>query len=159
MNQQKLSNWLKGILIGIGLCGLIVYFAALPVYGRDLCARYPEFASRYWPWQIFLWLTAVPCYATLAAGWRIAVNIGKDRSFTEENARLLQRVAWFAAGDTVFFFIGNVALLFLNMSHPGVLMLSLMICFAGVAVTVAAICLSHLVHRAAALQEQSDLTI
>ena len=38
-------------------------------------------------------------------------------------------------------------------------LLSLLICFAGVAVTVAAICLSHLVQKAAGLQEQSDLTI
>ena len=36
---------------------------------------------------------------------------------------------------------------------------SLLICFAGVAVTVAEICISHLVQKAAGLQEQSDLTI
>ena len=92
-------------------------------------------------------------------GWKIAVNIGKDRSFTLENARLLQIISWLAAGDAAFFFLGNIVLFFLNMNHPGILLISLLICFAGVAVAVAAACLSHLVRKAADLQEQSDLTI
>jgi len=47
----------------------------------------------------------------------------------------------------------------LNMNHPGILLLSLLICFVGVAVTVAAACLSHLVRKAAKLQDESDLTV
>ena len=58
-----------------------------------------------------------------------------------------------------FFFVGNVILLFANMSHPGVALFSLLIVFSGVAVAVAAAALSHLVQKAAVLQEQSDLTI
>ena len=159
MNQTRLSRSLKAILAGVGVCGLIVYFAILPNIGDSMHASYPEFAAWHWPWMIFLWLTAIPCYAALAMVWKIADNIGRDRSFSAENARLLQRVAWLAAGDTAYFFLGNVVLLFLNMNHPGILLISLLICFAGVAVTVAAVCLSHLVYKAADLQEQSDLTI
>ena len=159
MNQQKLSAWLKAILIGVGLCGLIVYFAVLPSIGSSLHASFPEFAAWHWPWMIFLWLTAIPCFAALVMGWRIAVNIGKDRSFSEENARLLQRIGYLAAADTAFFFLGNIVFFFLGMNHAGIMLASLLICFAGVAVTVAAVCLSHLVHKAADLQEQSDLTI
>ena len=159
MNQTRLSRSLKAILAGVGVCGLIVYFAILPSIGDSMHASYPEFAAWHWPWMIFLWLTAVPCYAALAMVWKIADHIGRDQSFSAENARLLQRVAWLAAGDTAYFFLGNVVLLFLNMNHPGILLISLLICFAGVAVTVAAVCLSHLVYKAADLQEQSDLTI
>ena len=159
MSQANLSRSLKIILAGIGVCGLIVFFAILPTIGDSLHASYPEFAGWHWPWMIFLWCTSIPCFLVLALGWMIAVNIGADRSFSSENAQLLRRIAWLAAGDTVFFFAGNVLLFFLNMNHPGILLISLLICFAGVAVTVAAICLSHLVQKAADLQEQSDLTI
>ena len=159
MNQHKLSAWLKGIVIGIGLCGLIVFFVMLPDYGDSLHASFPEFGAWHWPWMIFLWLTAIPCFAALVMGWRIAMNIGKDRSFSEENARLLQRIGYLAAADTAFFFLGNIVFFFLGMNHAGIMLASLLICFAGVAVTVAAVCLSHLVHKAADLQEQSDLTI
>ena len=74
---------------GAGICGALVYFLIIPDYGRSLVSLYPEFADRYRPWLIFLWGTGIPCLAALALGWRIASGIGRDRSFTEENARFL----------------------------------------------------------------------
>lgn len=55
--------------------------------------------------------------------------------------------------------MGNIIFLFTNMSHPGVALFSLLVVFAGVAVAVASAVLSHLVQKAAVLQEQSDFTI
>ena len=55
--------------------------------------------------------------------------------------------------------LGNVAYLLLDLSHPGVLLLSLLVVFVGMAVAVIAYALSRLVRKAAGLQEQSDLTI
>ena len=45
------------------------------------------------------------------------------------------------------------------MNHPGILFISMVVVFAGIAIAVAAACLSHLIRKAAALQDQSDLTI
>ncbi|MBQ9032891.1 MAG: DUF2975 domain-containing protein [Parasporobacterium sp.] len=159
MKQKALSKWLKIILIGVGICGLIVYLVIFPGYGQSLVSDYPEFSNRYLPWLIFLWMTGIPCGIVLVLGWRIASNIGKDNSFSNENAKYLKWISWFAAGDGIFFFFGNVVLLFANMSHPGVALFSLLVVFAGIAVTVASSALSHLVQKAAVLQEQSDLTI
>lgn len=159
MEQKDLSIWLKGILAGLGICGLAVYFFIIPTYGKDAVMSNPEFAFCFWPWLIFLLLTAIPIYIALVLGWKIAMNIGADRSFCIENAKYLKWIAWLAAGDVGYFFIGNIVLLFLNMNHPGIILFSLLIDFVGIAVTVAAAALSHLVKKAAALQEQSDLTI
>ena len=159
MKQKSLANWLKVILIGTGLCGLVFYLYILPDWGQSIADQYPEFGYAYWPWLIFLWVTAVPCYIALVLGWGIASNIGKDRSFSVENANFLKWISWLAAGDSAFFFIGNIVLWFLNMNHPGIVFLAMGITFAGIAVTVAAAALSHLVRKAADLQEQSDLTI
>ncbi|MBR5059206.1 MAG: DUF2975 domain-containing protein [Clostridia bacterium] len=159
MEQKTLARWLKIILIGVGICGIIFYALIVPAFGRSLVADNPEMSNRFWPWLIFILLTAVPCYVALVFGWIIAVNIGKDRSFSSANALLLKRIAVLAAVDTAFFFIGNAVMVFLNMSHAGVLLASLLIVFAGIAVTVAAAALSHLVLKAARLQEESDYTI
>ncbi len=159
MKQKSLSNWLKVILIGIGVCGLVFYLYILPDWGRSLADHYPEYAGAYWPWLTFLWATAIPCYAVLVLGWNIAGNIGRDKSFSFENAKLLKWISYLAAGDTAFFFAGNIVLLFMNMNHPGIVLLSMVVSFAGVAVTVASAALSHLVQKAADLQEQSDLTV
>ena len=159
MDQKKLAARLKAILIGIALCGIVVYAYVLPVCGDSVRAAYPEFADRYWPWLIFLWMTGIPCYAVLVLGWQVARRIGEDRSFCIENARALQIASNLAFADTAFFFAGNVALLLLGMSHPGVVLASLLVCFAGVAAAVATACLSHLVRKAADLQDESDMTV
>lgn len=159
MEQKVLATWLKIILVGVGICGLVVYFVVFPSYGESLVSDYPEFSNRFWPWLIFLWISGIPCYAVLVFGWKIAANIGRDQSFSNANAKYLKWIAWLAAGDGVFFFVGNIVLLFTNMSHPGIALFSLLVVFAGVAVAVASAVLSHLVQKAAVLQEQSDLTI
>ena len=159
MNQKKLSLWLKAVMIAVGICDLVVYFGILPGIGDAFHTQFPEFAAWHWPWLIFLWGTAIPCYAVLVLGWKIAAHIGEDRSFSPENAKLLQCIAWLVAGDILFFFAGNALFFFLGMNHPGILLISLLICVIGIAVAIAAACLSHLVRKAADLQEQSDLTV
>lgn len=159
MEQKTIAKWLKIMIAGLAVCGLAVYAAVIPECGRSITAAYPEFSGWYMPWLIFLWATALPCYAALILGWRIAGRIGLDRSFTHENARELKLIAYLTAGDAVFFFLGNIVLMFCGMNHPGVLLASLMVTFVGFAVAVAAAALSHLVKKAADLQEQSDLTI
>ena len=159
MEQKHLSLWLKAILVGVAFCGLVVYALVVPMYGLNLRSLYPEFSNRFWPWVSFIWLSGIPCFLVLCHAWKIATNIGRDQSFTERNASLLKSISILAALDAGFFFIGNIVLLFLNMSHPGVVIASLVIVFAGVAVSVAAAALSHLVKKAAVLQEQSDWTI
>lgn len=159
MKQNTLSKWLKLILVGVGICGLIVYAAVIPMLAEAMVQRYPEFRDCQRPWLILIWVTAVPCYAALILAWKIAVNIGVDRSFSIENARLLQWISQLAAGDSAVFFAGNLIYLLLNMNHPSIVLASFLIEFFGVAISVASAALSHLVRKAAELQDQSDWTI
>jgi len=159
MDQKKLSKWLKAAVICMGLCIAVVYFAAVPILGHDLAMQYPEFAYCLWPWLVFIWLTAVPVYAALIFCWRIASSIGKDLAFTTQNAQSCKWISYMAALDGAYFFVGNLVLLFLSMNHPGILLASLLVVVACVAICLAFRALAHMVGRAAALQEQSNLTI
>lgn len=160
MKQKTLAVWLKLIIIGVAVCGLVICGIILPEMGRTIAESLNgEFDHAYWPWLIFLWIAAVPCFAALVIGWKIADNIGKDRSFCAENAKLISAISVLAAADSAFFFVGNFVLLFLNMNHPGIVLFSFIIVFFGVAVSIGAACLSHFARKAAALQDESDLTI
>lgn len=159
MNQKGLANSLKAVIIGIGICGLIIYFYFLPVLGKTIIFSTPENSYCYLPWMIFLWITAIPCYLVLICGWRIASEIGKDNSFSSINAKLLKYISALAAFDSIFLFVGSGILYVLNMSHSSLMLFVIIIVFAGVTVTVAAAALSHLVYKAAALKEETDLTI
>jgi len=159
MEQKTLSKWLMCILIGIGACGLIVFAMAIPMYGMHLQKLYPEFSNRFWPWLIFMWVSGIPFFTALFFAWKIAANIGKDQSFSEYNAKLLKWISCLSGADAGFFFIGNVLLFLLNMSHPSVVIASFAIVFVGVTIAIVSALLSHLVKKAAILQEQSDWTI
>ena len=159
MKQKTLALWLKLILIGVALCGAVICALILPGLGTSLVESAPEFGHCYWPWLIFLWICALPCFAALVVGWRIADNIGKDRSFTNENAKLLSVIAILAGAAAALLFTGNIVFMFLNMNHPGIMLASLLVVFVVACFSVGMAALSHLVRKAAALQEESDLTI
>ena len=160
MTQKNLSIWLKAVIIGTGIFGLIVFCGLIPAYGLNLKSIYPELAYCYWPWQIFLWLCSVPCFVSLFFGWKIASNIGNDDSFSFDNSKNLKIISGLAAFDSAFFFIGNWALVLMDMSHPGVaIIFAPLVIFVGIAVSIVCAALSHLVYKSAVLKNENDLTI
>lgn len=156
MNRIALTRRLRLILIGTALCGLLFYSTLLPYFVQQ---RYPAEPASAWLCLVLLWLSALPCYAVLFYGWRIVRNIDNDRSFTEVNASFLQRISTLAAVDTGYIALINPILILFGAWDSLFLLISIIIVFAGIAVSVTAAALSHLVLRAAELQEQSDLTI
>ena len=159
MKQKSLSNWLKAIIIGMGFIGLVFYGLVVPALGNDLVSHYPEYSDSYYLWVVFLWLTAIPCYIVLYLAWKISANIGKDNSFSKENAVCMKYISMLAAGDSIFFFIGNIVYLVIGFNHPSIVLAALVIVFIGVSIAVAAAVLSHLILKAAQLKEENDLTI
>ncbi|HKM21941.1 MAG TPA: DUF2975 domain-containing protein [Lachnospiraceae bacterium] len=159
MEQKHLAGWLKLITIGVGIIGAIVYLGIIPWWGRDLVLSAPEFSTWYYPWLIFAWITAVPCYAALIIFWGICKNIGADNSFCEDNSIRLKHISQLAALDSAMVMVGNVVLFLLSMNHPGIFILLILVVFIGIAITVVAAGLSHLVYKAWKLKEENELTI
>ncbi len=159
MNQKSLSNRLKAIIIGMGIIGLVFYGLVVPALGNDLVSHYPEYIDGCYLWLGLLWLTAVPCYIVLYLAWKISGNIGRDNSFSKENAVSMKHISTLVAGDSIFFFAGNIIYLVIGFNHPSVVLAALVVVFIGVSVSVAAAVLSHLILKAAALKEENDLTI
>ncbi|MGM9524543.1 MAG: DUF2975 domain-containing protein [Faecousia sp.] len=157
--MKKLSVTLKLSIAGIALCGLVLYFGAIPIFAVSMRSAYPEFANRFWPWLAFLWGSALPCYGVLFYGWRVAGEIERGNAFSGENAASLRAVARLAVLDTVYFALGNVVLFLLSMSHPGIALGLMAVCVVGVIVAAVADTLSKLIAEAARLREEQDLTI
>ena len=143
----------------MGMIGLVFYGLVVPELGNDLVSHYPEYSSAYYLWIGFLWLTAVPCYIVLYFVWKISDNIGKDNFFSKENAVSMKHISTLAAGDSIFFFAGNIIYLVIGFNHPSIVLAALAVVFIGISIAVAAAVLSHLILKAAQLKEENDLTI
>lgn len=160
MNQTKLSAWLKAIIIGMVLAVLAVYGFVVPEFASFLAGlrahENPAFCNI---WIAVISVTGLPILAALFFAWKIAKNIGEDKSFSMDNARALKIIFYLALGDAAYFFLANLVLFFCDLSHPGIFIISMLAVFVAAAVAVAMAALSHLVEKAAVLQDENDLTI
>lgn len=159
MEIRKLSKFLKFILTGLFVLGLIFYIFILPLIGKTIVEVNPELSNWYLPWLIFLSLTSIPILLGLFYSAKISKNISYDLAFTEENSKYLKYISRLALIDSVFFFLGNIVMLLLNMNHPSVLILSILISFFGLSLYVIFSILSCFVSKSADLQSENDLTI
>lgn len=159
MKSRTLAILIRIILAGFALCGIGIYIFILPSIGQSFVDHAPEFSYAYVPWMIFLLITLIPCYIVVVLGFMIASRIAKEDAFSFANSKLLKGVAICAAADSAFFLLGNIVLLFVNMNHPGIVLLSLLIVFIGASIAVASYVLSELTANAAAIRDENALTI
>jgi len=154
VDQKKLAIWLKAIAVGCALCGLALFGFILPRYLAYVAEEVPDLPHT--AWLIFMCVLAIPCYAVLVCIWKMADEIGRDNSFSEANATLLKYVALLAGADSALLLIGNLIFLATKHSIPTLALVSAFMCLIGLAISVGAACLSHLIHKAATQQEDVD---
>ncbi len=159
MSSKTLCGLVRVAVIAVAVCGLAVCGFILPTLGTDIAKGNPEYTNAYLPWLIFLWVAFAPCYTILVLVWKVSTAIGLEQVFSLRTARHVQLAAILLFLDVGYFFVGNVTLLLLNMSHPGVVLLSLLADVFGVSMAVLAAILSRYLTKAAVLQEEVDGTI
>lgn len=156
MDQKKLALWLKAIVVGCALCGIALFGFIVPQFLNYVAEEVPDLPHT--AWSIFMWVLALPCYAVLVCIWRMAGEIGRDNSFSPVNARMLKYIAMLAGGDALLLLIGNLVFSATGHSIYTLGIISAFVSFIGLAISVGAACLSHLVLKAASTQEDSDLS-
>lgn len=159
MNISKISKTLKAFIIGTAALELALLIFATPWIGQSLVSAAPDYADCYYPWLIFIWGVGIPCYIVLAFAWKIATNIGSGNAFSFDNARLFGYIYAVTITDIIIFDIINIAFIVMNMSHPGIFIISLGVSFAGIAFAVCAKVLAAMCENAAQLKEENELTI
>ena len=159
MPSKTLCKLARTAVIAVAMCGLAVCGYVLPVLGGNIARNNPALAYCYIPWLTFLWIAALPCFAILALIWKVSTAISREQVFTHTTAHLVKAGAVLLFCDVGLFFAGNVLFLFMNMSHPAVLLLSIFVDVFGLSLAVLAAILSRYLTKAADLQEEVDGTI
>jgi hypothetical protein len=154
-----LSTWVRIASLACAICGLIVCLWVFPSLGKEFIQQYPDFRNSFLPWLIFLWVSSIPCFGILYLVWKVADAIESDTVFTHLTAKRIHLASTFLLDDVCFFFLGNVMLVLLNMSHPSILLLSLLVDMLGVTLALFAAVLSRYITKAAVLQEDAEGTI
>lgn len=164
MGQKGLALLMKLAIILIGFVGIVCFALVIPTLAINWSGSFPEFAKVSVIWVLFLEFLAFPYYTVLVLGWMVAGGIGKDKSFTYHNANRIKVASYIVLITSLYFFVGtlcflNVYFVLANFNHPGMLLMSFLFLFCSVVLGIGLAMVSHIVRKAAELQEQADLTI
>lgn len=159
MNQQNLSKWLKFITVLVTVMLTIILFLVIPAYGRDIVCMNTRYSDWYMPWLLFIWVLGIPCYAVLFIFWGVCNEIRKDNSFSMKNAKALAIISKLSMVDSILCFLGIVIFSMFQMMHISILVLGILVVIVGIAISVIAAALGHLVQNASKMKDENDLTI
>ena len=110
MSQKQVAGWLKGITLSIAGMGLLFFGLVVPYLAWDMAVTYPDYAALRIPGILYGWGIAVFCYAILYQFWKVCVQIGRDNSFSGENARsfvVISRLAFDIYDSAHFYQCGD----------------------------------------------------
>ena len=96
MQQKEISRWLKAITIVLALMGAVFFLYIMPVLAMSWRDVDESLAYLFMPGQMYGCCIAVICYAILYQFWKVCVQIGKDNSFSKENAKYFRNNRHFA---------------------------------------------------------------
>jgi hypothetical protein len=159
MKQNEIAKWLKGICIGVAVMGLIFFGLIIPNLAIESRNTYTELDFLFWPCLIYTWIVGILCYGILYQFWKVCVQIGKDNSFSYENARSFVYISRTAVSIAVICFGGMLFLGINNWLNPGFILLMIGVVFIGTAIAVLAAAMSHLILKAYELKQENELTI
>ncbi|MBA4385593.1 MAG: hypothetical protein C0410_12715 [Anaerolinea sp.] len=159
MSSRTSGSLMRISVIAAAICSLFLCLYVIPSLGQSIIVKNPEFSSWFWPWLVFTWLVALPCFAILVFVWKVSGAVMGETVFTLQTAKWVKMGAVLLLSDAAFVFVGNVLLLLLNMNHPGILLLSVMGVIFVIALALLASVLSRYLTKAAILQEESEGTL
>ncbi len=157
MGRVGLVRTLKGVILFLAGMAALGYGVIFPYNISEVGLDFPDLAWLVKPGIAAVSVSAIPIAIALVLFWRICTDIGRDNSFCQANARRLSGIGFCALVDTAYCMVGTVTAVFLVGSPIWIWGVAASVL--GVGIAVAAFLLSHLVLKAAALKEDSDLTI
>lgn len=159
MKQSVMAMWLKGITIVLGGMCVIFFGVLVPFLAYDCKRAFSEVAYLFWPGLIYGWSIGLLCFAALYQFFKICVQIGRDNSFSIENAKSLSLIGKLGIFAALEWFAGIVALIILKCIAPGIIILMIVAVIVSASVSIASIALSHLVMKAYELKQENEYTI
>ena len=122
MKQAEIAGWLKGITYTIGMMGAVVFFVLAPMLAVKMKTDHPDAAFLYWPVLVYNFVIAVCCYAILFQFWKVCHQIGRDNSFSMENAVAFKQICRLAVLLAAIWFVGFAAISVLHSMQPVILL-------------------------------------
>ncbi len=157
MNRKHSLNLLKLACVLTALMGVALFFFVAPAVVMDYASHREP---RFWIDLIYIWIVGALSFAALGQAWKICVEIGRDNTFSEVNARGLVRISRLMGTACALMAVGLAVLLF-GRGQPEPVLEGLTALGALIALVLAlfASAMAQLIRAGAVLKDENDLTI
>lgn len=157
MNRKHSLNLLKLACVLTALMGVALFFFVAPAVVMDYASHREP---RFWIDLIYIWIVGALSFAALGQAWKICVEIGRDNTFSEINARGLVRISRLMGTACALMAVGLAVLLF-GRGQPEPVLEGLTALGALIALVLAlfASAMAQLIRAGAVLKDENDLTI
>lgn len=159
MKQMEISKWLRGITITLGIMGIVFFFLIVPILADDMRRFNPEVAFLYWPGLIYSFVIAIGCYAVLFFFWKVSVEIGRDNSFSKENAESFINISRITFSLAIIWFAGMIFLTVNRWMQRALFVYMVFAVFISIIISILAAALSRLIIKAYEMKKENELTI
>ena len=102
---------------------------------------------------------ALPCIGAVGLLSAVIHEIGRDRAFTELNAKYMRGIAGMAFAECAYILAGVVGWSMAGLMHPGIILLALMLMLLGSGIGILARALAGLVDKASEIRQENELTV
>lgn len=163
MKNSILSILLRFAIVIIGLCGVAVcalwypFTISVSVTGGVTAELTLQQNIEFWTQLSFYWLCSIPCFIVLIFFWQVTSYIARDKAFSQQTAKALNRSAVLLFADIVLFLIGNIVFLALQWNWLAVAYF--FIAIIGVVIATVLLVLAQYVSKASVMKEEYDETI
>lgn len=148
--------WTAAALIGLLAVGAVCILAGVAgMFYHDA----PDWPWEFLPYAVYVGVGAVPCLLALGAFCRLIVLIQSDRSFSRESEKTVRFIAVMALVVSAYLTAGYAVMLMMGEGAAVLTVLLLFFVPAFLCVGLMALALARLIHRAALLREDNELTV
>ena len=162
MRQKKISYWLKGLVIALALLGIIGFmggFTVLTVFYRQMLeVEVPVDMVYVRNWVMVIYAVGF-YFAILVEFWKVCTEIGRDNSFSLENAKSFHRMSIFGGIEAVGFVVRIVWGEAFGLTGIFEIIFRLAEIFVSVVFLILCEALSQLILNAYEMKQENDLTI
>ena len=155
MNRKRSLGLMKAACAVTFILGLALFGAAAPVIVMNL----PDggvFGNSGVPELAYVEAVGVLCFLSLWQAWKVCGEIGRDNSFSHENAASLRKIARYMAAACVMMAAGAAACV---ITGNRVLFLAALGACIALIFSLFAAAMAQLIEAGARIKEENDLTI
>ena len=159
MNRKKSLGLMKIACVITLALGIMLFGVAAPkVVGAYVSSNVLRGNGDYCVSLIYVEAVGALCFLSLWQAWKICVEIGRDNSFSHQNAKSLRKIAKYMTAAYVLMALG---LVFCAIFNDGMVLMGLSALGTCIALILAlfASAMAQLIEAGAALKDENDLTI